>query len=91
MDEFAFADLVTASPGIRITHIPTFLNRTAAPYGTVFGHISRQNPQSKFFRWQPARRDRVPRSAQLHLAHLVHQAGIRAHLELRRGARHRTA
>jgi len=49
MDEFAFADLVTASPGIRITHIPTFLNRTAAPYGTVFGHISRQNPQSKCF------------------------------------------
>jgi transcriptional regulator len=49
MDEFAFADLVTASPGIRITHIPTFINRTAGPYGTVFGHISRQNPQNKCF------------------------------------------
>jgi transcriptional regulator len=49
MDEYAFADLITASPGIRITHIPTFLNRTAATYGTVFGHISRQNPQSKVF------------------------------------------
>jgi transcriptional regulator len=49
MDEYAFADLITASPGIRVTHIPTFLNRTAAPYGTVFGHISRQNPQSKVF------------------------------------------
>ena len=48
MDEFAFADLVTASPGIRITHIPTFIDRTA-PYGTVFGHISRQNLQSKCF------------------------------------------
>jgi transcriptional regulator len=49
MDEFAFADLVTASPGIRITHIPTVLNRAAAPYGTIFGHVSRQNPQSKCF------------------------------------------
>jgi transcriptional regulator len=49
MDEFAFADLVTASPGIRITHIPTVLNRTAAPYGTVFGHVSRQNIQNKCF------------------------------------------
>jgi transcriptional regulator len=49
MHEFAFADLVTANPGIRITHIPTFIDRTAAPYGTVFGHISRQNPQSKCF------------------------------------------
>ncbi|MGA3041344.1 MAG: FMN-binding negative transcriptional regulator [Bryobacteraceae bacterium] len=49
IDEFAFADLVTASPGIRITHIPTVLDRTTAPYGTVFGHISRQNIQSKCF------------------------------------------
>jgi transcriptional regulator len=49
MDEFAFADLVTADPGIRITHIPTVLNRTAAPYGAIFGHVSRQNLQSKCF------------------------------------------
>jgi len=49
MDEFAFADLITASPGIRITHIPTVLNRTAAPYGSVFGHVSRQNLQNKCF------------------------------------------
>ncbi|MGC9951331.1 MAG: FMN-binding negative transcriptional regulator [Bryobacteraceae bacterium] len=49
MDEFAFADLVTASSGIRITHIPTVLTRTAAPYGTIFGHVSRQNPQSNSF------------------------------------------
>lgn len=49
MDEFAFADLVTANPGIRITHIPTFVDRTVGPYGTVFGHISRQNLQSQSF------------------------------------------
>jgi len=49
MDEYAFADLVTASPGIRITHIPTVLDRTAGTYGKVFGHISRQNAQNKCF------------------------------------------
>ncbi len=49
MDEFAFADLVTAGPTLRITHIPTVLNRSAAPYGTIFGHVSRQNIQSKSF------------------------------------------
>jgi len=49
MDEFAFADLITANPGIRITHVPTFLDPGAGPYGTVYGHISRQNPQSKYF------------------------------------------
>jgi len=49
MDEFAFADLITASPGIRITHIPTVLNRSAGPYGTLYGHISRQNVQNKCF------------------------------------------
>ena len=49
MDEFAFIDLVTANPGIRITHIPVFLDRTSLPYGMLFGHISRQNLQSKAF------------------------------------------
>jgi transcriptional regulator len=45
MDEFAFVDLVTAAPAIRITHIPALLRRDAGKHGTVFGHISRQNPQ----------------------------------------------
>src|ERR1022692_2984821 len=47
MDEFAFVDLVTASPEPRITHIPSFLDRSAGQYGTIYGHISRQNPQMK--------------------------------------------
>lgn len=46
MDEFAFVDLVTVSPSLRITHIPVFLDRSAGQYGTVHGHISRQNAQS---------------------------------------------
>src|SRR5882724_5391087 len=49
MDEFSFVDLVTASPEIRVTHIPVFLDRSAGTYGTIYGHISRQNPQSATF------------------------------------------
>jgi transcriptional regulator len=49
MDEFAFVDLVTVSPSLRITHIPVWLDRAAGPYGTIHGHISRQNPQSATF------------------------------------------
>ncbi|MBZ5601674.1 MAG: FMN-binding negative transcriptional regulator, partial [Acidobacteriia bacterium] len=49
MDEFSFVDLVTAAPEPRITHIPVFLDRAAGKYGTIYGHISRQNPQSQTF------------------------------------------
>ena len=49
MDEFAFVDLVTVAPSLRITHIPVFLDRAAGPYGTIHGHISRQNPQHGAF------------------------------------------
>src|SRR5580698_11214720 len=49
MDEFAFVDLITVSPTLRITHIPVFLDGTAGAYGTIHGHISRQNPQSATF------------------------------------------
>lgn len=49
MEEFAFVDLVTASPTLRITHIPVFLERAEGRYGTIHGHISRQNPQSATF------------------------------------------
>src|SRR5215469_10871885 len=52
MDEFAFADLVTAAPGIRITHIPVLLNREKTGYGSLFGHISRHNPQSEVLNGQ---------------------------------------
>jgi transcriptional regulator len=49
MEEFAFVELVTTSPSLRITHIPVWLERTAGAYGTIYGHISRQNPQSSAF------------------------------------------
>jgi transcriptional regulator len=49
MDEFSFVDLVTATPDLHITHIPVWLDRQAGRYGTIHGHLSRQNPQSKTF------------------------------------------
>uniref|UniRef100_Q01WQ5 Negative transcriptional regulator n=1 Tax=Solibacter usitatus (strain Ellin6076) TaxID=234267 RepID=Q01WQ5_SOLUE len=49
MDEFSFVDLVTVSPSLRITHIPVWLDRSAGAYGTIHGHISRQNPQHEAF------------------------------------------
>ena len=49
MDEFSFVELVTAAPQVRITHIPVWLDRTTGAYGRIYGHISRQNPQSATF------------------------------------------
>ncbi len=49
MEEFAFVDLVSVSPSLRITHIPVLLDRAAGAYGKIHGHISRQNPQSSAF------------------------------------------
>lgn len=45
MEEFAFVMLVTATPTLRITHIPSILDRTRGQFGTLRGHISAQNPQ----------------------------------------------
>jgi transcriptional regulator len=49
MDEFPFVELVTCSPEIRITHIPVMLDRSAGRHGTLYGHISRENPQGATF------------------------------------------
>ena len=49
MEEYAFVSLVTAAPTIRITHIPVLVDRTAGPYGTIYGHIARNNPQNATF------------------------------------------
>ncbi|MEP7118567.1 MAG: FMN-binding negative transcriptional regulator [Acidobacteriota bacterium] len=47
MDEFSFVDLVTTTPTLRITHIPSVLDRASGQFGTLFGHISAQNDQKK--------------------------------------------
>lgn len=48
MEEFAFVDLITASP-LHITHIPVVFDREAGPFGTIRGHIAKANPQIKTF------------------------------------------
>src|SRR5262245_37835612 len=45
MEEFGFVMLVTATPTLRITHIPSILDRTKGKFGTLRGHISAQNAQ----------------------------------------------
>ncbi|HYK89971.1 MAG TPA: FMN-binding negative transcriptional regulator [Acidobacteriota bacterium] len=49
MDDHRFVELVTAAPALKITHIPVVLEREAGTYGRIFGHISKQNPQSRDF------------------------------------------
>jgi transcriptional regulator len=49
MEEFAFVMLVTTAPTLRITHIPSILDRTRGRFGTLRGHISAQNPQKAAF------------------------------------------
>lgn len=50
MDEFSFVELVTSVPTLRITHIPSVLDRARGRYGTIFGHISAQNDQVRAIR-----------------------------------------
>lgn len=47
MDEFSFVDLVTTTPTLRITHIPSVLDRAKGRFGTIFGHISALNDQRR--------------------------------------------
>jgi len=49
MDEYAFAELVTSTPSLRVTHIPVMLDRSKGTHGTIFGHISKKNQQSATF------------------------------------------
>ena len=43
------AALVTTSPtGLFATHLPLILNRDAGPMGTLFGHVARANPHSRY-------------------------------------------
>ena len=49
MDEYSFVELVTGAPEIRITHIPVWMDGNRGEYGTIYGHISRQNPQTAAF------------------------------------------
>ena len=49
MEEFPFVILVTPTPTLRITHIPSILDRSRGRFGTLRGHISAQNAQKAAF------------------------------------------
>ena len=49
MEEFAFVIVVTATPTLRITHIPSILDRRQGRFGTLRGHVSAHNPQKAAF------------------------------------------
>lgn len=49
MDEYAFADLITAGSSIRVTHLPTLLDRKKGTFGTIYGHVAKNNPQYTMF------------------------------------------
>ena len=49
MEAHPLATLVTSSPtGLFATHLPLVLDRTAGPSGTLFGHVARANPHSRY-------------------------------------------
>lgn len=48
MEEFAFVDLITAAPSIRVTHIP-ILFEPGEGHGRLIGHVARANPQHEAF------------------------------------------
>src|SRR5665213_2845753 len=46
IEQHAFATLVTlSSTGLIASHIPMLLDPEPAPFGTLRGHVSRENPQ----------------------------------------------
>ena len=49
MEAHPLAALVTTSPtGLFATHLPLILDRSAGPIGTLFGHVARANPHSRY-------------------------------------------
>ena len=49
MEAHPLAALVTTSPtGLFATHLPLILDRSAGPMGTLFGHVARANPHSRY-------------------------------------------
>ena len=45
MRRIAFGSLVTSAGGIAASHVPMLIDAAPEPYGTLEGHIARDNPQ----------------------------------------------
>ena len=50
MQDYSFATLVTQHESVPFaTHLPLILEADEGPYGTLFGHVARANPQWRYF------------------------------------------
>ncbi len=49
IDEFSFAMLITANGGLRVTNVPTLLDRGPDGKATLWWHIAKSNPQNDAF------------------------------------------
>jgi transcriptional regulator len=47
VDAHPLGILVSATPDLAATHLPLILDRSAGPFGTLFGHLARANPQGR--------------------------------------------
>ena len=91
MDEYSFVDLVTALAGDPHHAYPGDPRPQRRHYGTIYGHISRQNPQSATFDGKHSGGHRVPRTAFVHFPDMVCEDGRGAYVEFRRGTCQRKA
>lgn len=49
VDEFSFAMLITAKAGVRVTNVPTLLDRDENGWGKLWWHIAKSNAQNEVF------------------------------------------
>ncbi len=49
LEEFSFAMLITAKGGVRVTNVPTLLDREADGWGKLWWHIAKGNGQNEAF------------------------------------------
>ena len=47
LEKYSFAMVITASPRIRITNVPTLLDRTGGGWGKLWWHLAKANPQNE--------------------------------------------
>jgi transcriptional regulator len=47
MEEFSFAMILTAQGGLRVTNVPTLVERNATGWGSLWWHLAKANPQNE--------------------------------------------
>lgn len=47
MEEYSFAMILTSAGGIRVTNVPTLLDRAESGWGRLWWHLAKSNPQNQ--------------------------------------------